>query len=314
MPADSAKRKNPPKPAPRRKALGRGLAALMPPAMAPTRGATAASGAARGLTPSSTGHRMVPIEKLVPAATQPRKNFAQGPLEELTASIKVHGVLQPPVVRKRGDSYEIVAGERRWRAASLAGLKEIPVFIKELSDSHALQVALIENVQRQDLDPLEEAEAYGRLLRDHQLTHDALAHAVGKSRSTITNSLRLLKLPRPVLEMLADGRLTAGHARALMALDDAHAAQQVATEVVGRGWSVRDAEARVKRLLQGRAGKGAGKRDKTSTSAAEQDLQERLQQAMGTKVKLLQKRGKGRIEIYFQSLDVLDGLLDRLIV
>jgi ParB family chromosome partitioning protein len=304
-------RQSAPKAAPRRKALGRGLASLMPPALVggpPVH----RQGPVGGPSPSS-GHRMLPIHMLVPAKEQPRREFDDAALKELAASIKIHGILQPPVVRRHGEVYQIVAGERRWRAACLAGLQEIPVFIKELSDSHALQIALIENVQRQDLDPLEEAEAYGRLIRDHKLTHDDLAKAVSKSRSAITNSLRLLKLPRAVLELLATGDLTSGHARALMSLEDGGAMQEVAQEIVGRGWSVRDAEARVKRLLEGRRAKKGGKKGAKGRSTAEIDLQDRLTQALGTKVLLEQKRGKGRIEIYFQSLDVLDGLLDRLI-
>ena len=292
----------------RRKALGRGLAALMPTHMAPATPPPAAAPPAA----AAVGHRDLPIEKLRPCKTQPRKHFDEENLRELAASIKQHGILQPVVVRRQEDHYEIVAGERRWRAASLAGLRKVPVFIKELSDSHALQIALIENVQRQDLDPLEEAEAYSRLIREHKLTQDQLATAVGKSRPAISNCLRLLKLPRAVLDMLADGRLSAGHARAMMALDDVSQVQQLASDVVGRGWSVRDTEDRVRRLQT--AGRGGKKNKRTAAaSVAEIDLQDRLTQALGTKVKLQQKRGRGRIEIYFHSLDALDALLDRLI-
>ncbi len=304
MVADGTQKATPKQTAPKqagRKALGRGLAALMP-----TNLSTEKSAVTR-----NTGYRLLPIERLIPNKRQPRKHFEETALDELAASIKAQGVLQPVVVRRLGDAYEIVAGERRWRAASRAGIKDIPVVIKELSDGHALQVALIENVQRQDLDPLEEAEAYGRLIRDHKLTHDQIAAAVGKSRSAISNSLRLLKLPEPVLHMLADGRLSAGHARALMTLDDTKQMLLLADDLVGRRASVREAEVKAKRLLQKRPQKGKAR--KSDATLAEASIQERLQQILGTKVKLVQKRGKGRIEIYFHSLDALDGLLDKMI-
>ena len=292
------------KSASRRKALGRGLAALMPPPSPkkPDPGAAA-----------SAALRVLPIEKIHPNKKQPRKHFEQEALEELTTSIRAFGVLQPLVVRKDAAGYEIVAGERRWRAASRAGITLIPVVVKEYSDAHALQAALIENVQRADLDPLEEAEAYSRLIREHQLSHERIAAAVGKSRSAITNSLRLLKLPPSVLAMLADGRLSAGHARALMSLDDAKLCMGMAQDIVGRQASVRQAEAQAQRLMaqrkrsntpQGRAGPSV------SENSAVGSVQDKLQQALKTKVRLQQRGGRGRLEIYFHSLDALDGILD----
>lgn len=279
-----------------RKALGRGLAALIPTA-APT-----------SATASAAGLRSLPIERIHPNKGQPRKTFAQEPLAELAASIKEQGILQPVVVRRRGDEYEIVAGERRWRAAQLAGLHEVPALVKELSDAEALEVALIENIQRQDLDPLEEAEAYGRLIRDHAMTQDEVAVAVGKSRVAITNSLRLLKLPKDILAMLADGRLTAGHARALMTVTSEAALLKLANDVVARALSVREAE-RLARQAQAPAVKKAGTTRKTP---AESQVEEKLQRALGTKVRLKNRRGKGRIEVYFNSLDELDRLLDKM--
>jgi ParB family chromosome partitioning protein len=279
-----------------RKALGRGLAALIPTA-APT-----------SATASAPGLRSLPIERIHPSKSQPRKTFAQEPLAELAASIKEQGVLQPVVVRRRGDEYELVAGERRWRAAQLAGLQEVPALVKELSDAEALEVALIENIQRQDLDALEEAEAYGRLIRDHGMTQDEVAVAVGKSRVTITNSLRLLKLPEDILKMLADGRLTAGHARALMTVTSEPALLKLAHDVVARALSVREAE-RLARQAQAPAAKKSGSPRKTP---AESQVEEKLQRALGTKVRLKNRRGKGRIEVYFNSLDELDRLLDKM--
>ncbi|HET6347227.1 MAG TPA: ParB/RepB/Spo0J family partition protein, partial [Myxococcota bacterium] len=280
-----------------------GLAALMP--SAPPAKPAASTG--------STGYRVLPIERVHPNKTQPRKHFDETALTELVSSISTQGVLQPIVVRKSGDGYEIVAGERRWRAATRAGLHEIPAVVKEFSDMVALEVALIENLQRQDLDPLEEAEGYHRLIREHKLTHDQVAEAVGKSRSAITNALRLLKLPEPVLAMLADGRLTAGHARALMQLNDKQMIVRVADDLVGRRASVRDAETKVRQLSKSKK-RGAQAEEEGGSSPAEASVEERLQRALGTKVRLRQRHGKGHIEIHFHSLDALDGLLDKLLI
>lgn len=272
-----------------RKALGRGLAALIPTAHAA----------------SPSGLRTLAIERIRPNRGQPRKHFDPESLEELASSIKARGVLQPILVRRRGDEYELVAGERRWRAATQAGLQEIPAVVKELTDSDALQVAIIENVQRQDLDPLEEAEAYLQLIRQYDMTQDAVAEAVGKSRSAVSNSLRLLKLPESVLAMLAEGKLTAGHARALMTLHSDDAISRMAAKIVERKMSVRDAERTAR--LQARKPKTG-----VSQTPAEHDVEERLRRALGTKVHLKHRKGKGRIEIHFHTLDHLNTLLDQL--
>jgi ParB family chromosome partitioning protein len=272
-----------------RKALGRGLAALIPQASS---------------TPAA-GLRELAIERIHPNRRQPRKVFDEETLEELSHSIKVRGVLQPIVVRRRGDEYEIVAGERRWRAAQRAGLDKIPAVVKELSDADAIQVALVENLQRQDLDPLEEAEAFSRLIREHGLSQEAVADAVGKSRPSVTNSLRLLKLPSPILQMLADGRLTAGHARALMLLDADTGMLKLAEAIVERGMSVRDAERQARQLTKKR-------KPAEHKTPAETNVEERLQRALGTRIRLRHRRGKGRIEIYFHSLAQLNDLLERI--
>ncbi len=276
-----------------RKALGRGLAALIP---------------SNSATAQSPGLRLLPIERVIPNKSQPRKHFDEAALAELSQSIATQGVLQPLVVRRRGEQYEIVAGERRWRAASKAGLHEIPALVKELTDREVLQVALIENIQRQDLDPIEEAEAYGRLLREYGLTQEQLALAVGKSRVTITNSLRLLKLPEAVLAMLADGRLTAGHARALMTAGDDVLVARLAKEIAERRLNVRETERLARQLADAQKPKKA----QAQKTPSETQVEERLMRALGTKVRLHHRKGKGRIEISFHSLDELDRLLDLL--
>ena len=275
-----------------RKALGRGLAALIPQAAA---------------APSGAGLRSLPLERIHPNRDQPRKQFDEESLAELAASIKERGVLQPIVVRKAGDGYEIVAGERRWRAAARAGLQEIPVLVKDLTDADALQVALIENLQRDDLDPLEEAEAYSRLIREHAMTQEQTAQAVGKSRAAVANSLRLLKLPVPVLAMLADGGLTAGHARAIMTLDSDDKMARLANAAAERHLTVRDTE-RQARLLRSKPKSSA----QAPRTPAEASVEERLQRALGTKVRLHHRQGRGRIEVFFHTLDQLDGLIDKL--
>lgn len=280
-----------------RQALGRGLSALISPPAAPA----AASGA--------TGYRVLPIERLKPSKGQPRKHFDTTALEELAASIRAQGVLQPIVVRRSGGDYEIVAGERRWRAAGMAGLGEIPTLVKELSDVHAMQVALIENIQRADLDPIEEALAYQNLLQEHELRHEDVAQAVGKNRVTITNSLRLLRLPQPLLDMLAEGKISPGHSRPLLALPNDEKIVALAEEVIGRGLSVRDTEQRVRQLLKPR-GRAAAKEVQGAAATA---LVERLQRALGAKVKLAcNKRGKGQLQVKFESLLQLDSIVDRL--
>ena len=279
-----------------RQALGRGLSALISPVAAPTGAAT-------------TGYRVLPIERLRPGKDQPRKHFDADALEELAASIRSQGVLQPIVVRRQGEAYEIVAGERRWRAAGIAGLGEVPVLVKELSDLNAMQVALIENIQRADLDPIEEALAYQHLIQEHELRHEDLARAVGKNRVTITNALRLLRLPKPLVTLLAEGKISPGHARPLLALTDEERMVRLAQESVGRGLSVRDVERRVRQILRPKGGKV----DERTQGAAATALVERLQRALGAKVELTcNKRGRGHVQVHFDSLLQLDALVERL--
>jgi ParB family chromosome partitioning protein len=284
---------------PSRKALGRGLAALIPTAVQSPATEKAASGDAL---------RLLPVERIQPNRSQPRKTFDEAALNDLSESIKDRGVIQPIVVRRSGDGYEIIAGERRWRAATKAGLRDIPAFIKDVGDSELLQLALIENIQREDLDPIEEAEAYSRLIRDYNLTQERVATAVGKNRATIANALRLLKLPEPVLEMLGQGKITAGHARAIMTLDTDKAKEKLAKDIVIRKLSVREAEARARQLKKASANKGAA----PEQPQAERAVEERIMRSLGTKVRLVNRKGKGRLEIMFHNLDQLEDILDKI--
>ena len=290
-----------PAPLPRR-ALGRGLSSLIPPPAA--------------VTTTGSGYRTLPIERLKPNKKQPRKMFDETALAELTHSIRTQGVLQPILVRKLGDDYEIVAGERRWRAATRAGLREVPTVVKDLSDSHALQVALIENIQRSDLDPIEEAEAYHRLVDEHSLTHEELAEAVGKNRVTITNSLRLLKMPKAVLQLLIEGKLTASHVRPLIPLEDEKLMVRLAEDFAGRKMSVQQVKDKVAQVMaqgkRGGKGKGAAKSAKRPGDGAAH-VEEQLQRYLNTKVRVQASGQKGTIEIHFHSLDSLDDILDKIV-
>lgn len=287
-----------------RNALGRGLASLM------------AGPSAPAASSSGVGFRMLPLERITANKDQPRKTFEPEAIAELAESIRTQGILQPIIVRRVGDDYQIVAGERRWRASQQAGLREIPAMVKELTDISTLQIALIENIQRRDLDPLEEADAFRRLIDEHSLTHDELAEAVGKNRVTITNSLRLLKLPEGVLKILSKGDITAGHARALIGVTSPVQAQRLAEDIVGRKMSVRDTEARAKALQ--RKGKGkdvdqSGAPGKSGTRAPGiLDIEQRLQQHLGTKVRVVAEKGVGHIEVHFHNLDALEDLLDKI--
>lgn len=278
----------------KRKALGRGLSALIPE------------------VPRAEGPAdffRCAIEQIRPSGTQPRQHFDDHALDELVASLREHGMVQPLVVRpaKRPGEYVLVAGERRWRAAQRAGIHEVPVVIRELSDRDAYEIALVENLQREDLNPVEEAEAFAHLIEEHGYSQEQLAQRVGKDRSTIANSLRLLKLPEPARRALISGAISAGHARALLALDKPRALQQALRATIQRGLSVRQAEGLVKSLARAPAGSAAPAPDK---SANLRDLEQRLMRALKTRVHVSHKKGgAGRIEIAYSSLDELDRLL-----
>ncbi len=295
----------------KRKALGRGLAALIPPA---TGGAPISS-----ISSIRREFFNCAIEDVHPWKDNPRHNFAEQALGELTESIRVQGLVQPLVVRQRseaeGGGFTLIAGERRWRAAQRAGLKNVPIVVKECSDKEAFELGLVENLQREDLNPIEEAEAYHRLQSEFGYTQEQLAERVGKDRATVSNALRLLKLPDSVRGRVVAGELSMGQARALLGLEDQKAIERAAAKVVAKQLSVRQTEDLVRRE-RGDGKGGATKSAKTGAqaSAAVRDLEQRLERALGTKVRLAQADNKsGQILIDYHSLDQLDSLLEKLL-
>jgi ParB family chromosome partitioning protein len=250
------------------------------------------------------------LERIQPNRTQPRQEFDERALEELTESIRQHGLIEPLVVRRieGNDRFEIVAGERRWRASQRAGLREVPVVVKVLDDKHAFEIALIENVQREDLNPIEFAHALRRLVDDHGHTQESLVTVVGKERTTIANALRLLRLPETVRTLVIKGTLSEGHARALLGAPDEKAIAMLAELCVRKKLSVRQIEAEV-RALKGRDdGPGASKK-----SAGVKDLEQRLSRKLATRCELRDRAGKGEIVIRYADLDELDRLLEQLL-
>ena len=246
-----------------------------------------------------------PIEEIRPSKSQPRKTFSNEKLEELTASIKEKGIIQPLVVRRKDDHFELIAGERRWRAAQRAGLREVPVVIQDVSDDTAVELALIENIQREDLNAVEEAEAYQALLEKFALSQEELARRVGKERSTVANALRLLKLPAEVKRDIVEERLTMGHARALLALDAPEQLKKGRDEIIRRQLSVREAENLVRKLRSHRAPRQSRQLDPQMI-----DLVEQMKRRFGTKVTLRQGSRGGKIEISYGSLDDLTRIID----
>ena len=273
-----------------RSALGRGLGALLSPAPAST--------------DPGVMVQELPVDSIRPNPQQPRKDFEINGLNELSASMRRSGLLQPVVVRRQGDFYQLVIGERRWRAAKLAGLDRIPAVIREASDAESLELALVENLLREDLNPMEEAEAYQRLLAEFNWTQEELAERVGKDRSSIANCLRLLKLPEPIQADLRAGRLTMGHARALLSLDLVADQLRLRDEILAHSWSVRATEEGVKnkrRQLQRRP-----PRRNPELSA----LEDRLRETLVTRVRLVGNEHRGRIEIAYTSREDLDRLTE----
>lgn len=250
------------------------------------------------------------LTQIEPNTGQPRKDFNQEMIQELADSIRQYGVLQPLLVQKKGDHYEIIAGERRWRAAKEAGLKEIPVVIREYTKQQTMEIALIENVQREDLNPIEEALAYQQLMQEFDLTQEEIAARVSKNRATITNSMRLLKLDKRVQEMLIQGMISSGHARALLTLDDGEQQYQIALKIASERLSVRDVEKLVKQLSKPKKVKKVEEEER-DLSFIFKDLEERMKQIMGTKVNINKKdRNKGRIEIEYYSEAELERLVE----
>jgi ParB family chromosome partitioning protein len=306
----------------KKRGLGRGLSALLPNTPAPAVAGQAAAGGPGANGPNGAMERPTTrartyfaagIEELYPSPEQPRRRFDETKLAELASSMKVHGVIVPLVVRPRPEGgYFLIAGERRWRAAQRAGLHEVPVVVQDVALGTALERALVENIQRADLGPLEEAGAYQRLAEEFGMTQEAIAERIGKDRSTVANAIRLLKLPPPVRQLVEDEQLSMGHARALLALDEPAAIERAARQVVDRGLSVRATEALVKKAKEPEDRRPPTRPEK---SASIRDLEERLTRALGGPVAITEDEpGKaGRIEIRYMNLDHLERMLDRLL-
>ena len=283
-------------PSPKKKALGRGLGSLIQEAQSEAGSNT-------------EQESLVAIDKVKPNPNQPRTHFNETELRELSESIKAHGVLQPLLVRKQGDGFEIIAGERRYQAAKLAGLTEVPVTIKEADDQAVLEMALIENLQRSDLNPIEEAKGYKQLIKTSGMTQEALSKAVSKSRSTITNSLRLLDLPQQVQDFLYNGKLTAGHARAILAVPYEEARIKLAEKVVAEGLSVRATEKLAPLFSVG----DAQKAPRPVTPQSFKKAARVLRQTFNTNVKVKSLRGKNKIEIEFKDEEDLARILGQVL-
>jgi ParB family transcriptional regulator, chromosome partitioning protein len=289
-----------------KRALGRGLSALIPQAAPPPAAAAADAAAAAAARPG--GVLKIPIESIKRDVAQPRRHFDEEKLAELTASIRAQGLLQPVLVRKDGDGYRLIAGERRWRASQAAGLQEIPALVREVTEGQAFELALVENLQRADLNPIEEAEGYKRLTDEFGLTQEQVSARVGKDRSSVANALRLLGLPDEVKGMVADGSLSMGHARALLGVPRIPEMMDLAAQVAARKLSVRDTEKLVQEAKGQKAKPGAQKAAKQSPQA--RALVEELQRTLGTKVRLVERGGgKGTLEVDYFSYDDLDRLL-----
>jgi len=251
------------------------------------------------------------LSEIEPNRTQPRRNFDEDALQELADSIQQYGVIQPIVVQKKGKRYEIIAGERRWRAARKAGLIEVPVIVKEFAPEDIFAIALIENIQREDLNPIEEAQAYSRLIQEHHLKQDELAEKVAKNRVTITNSMRLLKLDERVQQMLIDNMLTGGHARALLAITDKEEQHTLALRVFDEKLSVRETENLVKKVLTRDEKKDEKPVKQQDDSFIYRDIENRMKDIFGTKVEIKKKaKNKGKIEIEYYSMEELERLIE----
>lgn len=303
---------------PKKRGLGRGLGALLPSAPAavapPPPAAAAAAPAVPAAPPAKRVYFTIGIEELHRSPEQPRRQFDESKLGELGDSLRVHGVITPLVVRPRREGgYYMIAGERRWRAAQKVGITEVPVVVADVGHDVAMERALVENLQRADLGPLEEAAAYQRLVDELDYTQDQIAERIGKDRSTVANTMRLLKLPPAVRQLVEDEQLSMGHARALLGLDDAAEIERAARTVVGKGLSVRATEA----LVKGAHGekRDGNKPPKPSAKSPEvRDLEEKLTKKVGGQVTIhTDGGGGGRIEIRYGSLDHLDQILDRLL-
>jgi ParB family chromosome partitioning protein len=293
-----------------RRALGRGLDALLP--------APSSASSKEGSSPAGGGLEksvfLCPVEKISPQSGQPRQHFDEQELEDLVASISEHGIIEPLVVRRASpgaDKFTLIAGERRWRAAQRAGLKDVLVVVKDVSPKDAFELALVENIQRADLNPIEVAEAFDRLLREHGYTHQSLGERVGKDRTTIVNALRLLKLPARIRSLVISRELSEGHARALLGAPNEKAMADIAEKTVRGRLPVRKVEQLV-RAAKEKPASGEGKDEKKEAaagSAAIRDLEARLMRRLGTRVEVRDQGGRGELAVTYGSLDELDRLL-----
>ena len=292
----------------KKKGLGKGLDSLIPDNKSMKSVTSEKTVESKEDAAAKSGVQVMKINEVEPNRDQPRKNFDEDALLELSDSIKQFGVLQPLLVRKRKDYYEIIAGERRWRAAKLAGVKEVPVIEKEYTEQEILEIGLIENIQRENLNPIEEAIAYKRLLEEFNLKQDEVAERVSKSRTAVTNSMRLLKLSDKVQQMIIDDMISTGHARALLAIDDPELQYTLANKIFDEKLSVRETEKLVKEIKNPKKPK---EKKPVANSFIYQDLEEKMKSVFGTKVSIASKgKGKGKIEIEYYSDDELEHLFD----
>lgn len=278
-------------------ALGKGLSALIPEDVVETE------------QQDEKGKMLIPLNEIRNDNNQPRKAFDNDKIAELTESIKTHGIIQPLILRKSDDGlYVIVAGERRWRAAKMAGLKDVPAIVMELSEKDVLEISLIENIQRQDLNPIEEASAYKKLLSDFNLTQEDLSKRIGKSRTAITNTMRLMNLDIRVQQYIIEGIITEGHGRALLGIKDKEIQYELSQKVIDENLSVRELERLVKRILEGKTAEE--KETSNELNPYYKEIKNQLQSYFGTKVNISNKNNKGKIEIEYYSEDDLQRILD----
>ena len=294
--------------------LGRGLDALFADSVPVSRGAEAQIAAAKGSgtqesrDDSAEAVRYISIHDVKPNVNQPRKTFDEEKIAELAASIRENGIIQPLIVRKKGKTYEIVAGERRWRASVKAELKEVPCIVRELDDEQNMLLAIVENMQREDLNPLEEAEGLNQMIASYGLTQEQVSKSVGKSRPYIANSLRLLKLPADIRELISEGKLSAGHGRALLSVEDEERQKRITEMILKDGLSVREAERLASEEPAAKRKKAGRKPKDPDVARVEADLKE----ALGTRVSIRKTGKKGKIEIEFFSRDELERLIEML--
>lgn len=292
-----------------RKPLGKGLSALLPPRPM----ASPAPAVAQAPAPAPAEPSYLPIDSIDANPLQPRSVFQADRLEELAASIRANGIIQPIIVRRQGASYQLIAGERRLRASKLAGLTEVPVVVREIDDGSMLEVALVENIQREDLNPIELAQAYERMQSELGLSHEEIGKRTGKDRSSIANAIRLLRLPAEVQRLLAEHRLSTGHARAILGLPSAEEQIQLAEKAAAQGLSVRQVETLVQEATSQRPAKHSGPKREPSQDPNVRAAVEQLERALGTRVRIVELSDqRGRIEIEYYSQSELDRLFDHL--